>query len=127
MRDRVQIKLGGEELALLPAFSVVDGFESRFGGLLDYWAILNDGKAPLEIRAHLLLLGLKAEDPSRNWTVEAVKKGMYEVGLWHEDLVLKESEFVERLIYTPEQYLAKKEQREQAEAALQEALQSSSE
>jgi hypothetical protein len=41
---------------------------------------------------------------------------MWEAGAADNDLMLKEVELIERLLYTPDQYRAKKEARERAEA-----------
>ena len=47
---------------------------------------------------------------------------MFEAGLWHESVVAKEIELVEKLLYTPEQYLEKKNQLAEAAKAQQDAL-----
>lgn len=109
MRETVFITLGGQERPLKPAYAVFDAFESRHGGLLDFLRSLSEGTAPLEARAFLICEGLKAADASVAWKIDAVKQRMFEEGAWHIDLISKEVEFIERLMYTPEQYTRKKE------------------
>jgi hypothetical protein len=122
MRDRVKMRLGGKEYDLLPSFGVVDRFEDRYYGLLDHLERLMQGKAVIQARAFLILEGLKAADPNKPWDFETVMERLFEAGYWHEDVVMKEAEFVERLIYTPEQYLAKKEERANEAKGLEEVL-----
>jgi hypothetical protein len=112
MRDRVKLKVGGEELELLPAYEVIDAFEDRYYGLPEHLERLIDGKATIQQRAYLILLGANAADPGAGFKQEAIQTGMFQVGYWHEDMVNREAEFIERLLYTPEQYLAKKSERE---------------
>lgn len=112
MRDRVMIKLGGREVALLPTFGVADAFEDTHGGLVEHLQMLNEGRARLPVRAFLILEAMKAADPEKPWKLERVKETMFERGLWHEDLVQFETDFILRLMYTPEQYLEKKAERE---------------
>jgi len=123
MRDSINMAMGGTDYPLRPTFEVVDQFEARFGGLFEHLAALAEGRAPLEQRAFLIYQGLVAADASRKWDMEAVKKRIWENGHWHVDQVRVESDFIERLIYTPEQYRRKKEREEaekaEAEAALQ--------
>lgn len=112
MRDAVKLKLGGREVSLLPTFAVVDAFEDQFDGLVNHLDQLITGKAKLQVRAFLLLEGLKAANPDVDWKFDTVKERMFDMGLWHEDLVTKESEFIQRLMFTPEQYAQKKAERE---------------
>lgn len=111
MRDRVKMKLGAREQSLLPAFEVVDAFEDRFYGLLEHLEKLMQGRATIHARGFLILEGLKASSPDVQWDYEQVMKMMFDRGLWHEGLVKEEAEFIERMLYTPEQYQAKKEER----------------
>lgn len=118
MRDRVKMKLGAKEQLLLPAFEVVDAFEDRFGSLLEHLEKLMNGRATIQARGFLVWEGLKANDPTVSWDYEQVMRSMFDRGLWHNDLVMEEAEFIERMLYTPEQYQKKKEEREaEAEAA----------
>lgn len=131
MRDRVQMKLGAKEYALLPAFAVIDAFEDQHYSLLEHLDRLMKGTAVIHARAFLICEGLKAADPEVKWDVLTIMERMFERGYWHESLVFEEQEFIERLLYTPEQYLAKKQQRvaeaEQQKAMLDRLLDNSSE
>ena len=111
MRDRVTMKLGARECLLLPAFEVLDAFEDRFYGLLEHLEKLMQGRATIHARGFLVLQGLKAHDPTVDWDYEQVMKMLFDRGIWHEELVKEEAEFIERLLYTPEQYQKKKEER----------------
>lgn len=111
MRDAVKLRLGGKEHSLLPTFGVVDAFEDRHYGLLDHLDRLMNGRATIHARAFLILQGLKAGAPEVNWDFATVMERLWEQGYWDESVVMTEGEFIERLLYTPEQYLAKKEQR----------------
>lgn len=126
MRDRVEVEFGGRVYSLLPTFEVTDAFEGRFNGLFDHLEKLSNGIASIHVRGFLMYLGLKASDDSTNWTEEAVRKSMFEAGHWSEDMVAKEIEFIQRLIYTPEQFQAKKEAEEAARAEMMELLDASS-
>lgn len=122
MRDPVLYKMGGKEYPLLPTFAVVAEFEERFYGLLDHLERLMQGKATIQARSFLILQGLKAGDPDRDWDQNAVMERLFDMGYWHESVVLKEAEFIEKLLYTPEQYIAKKQEREQEAKSLQDAF-----
>lgn len=111
MRQDVFLKLGAKEHALRPAFSVVDAFETKFGSVLEHLENLMQGRATIHARGLLVFEGLKAGNPDVDWDLETVKERMFDEGYWHESLVMKEAEFVERLLYTPEQYTAKKAER----------------
>lgn len=110
------------DYTMLPTFAVADAFEDRFGSLMAHGEAILNMTAPMTQRAFLILQGLKAGDPSQQWSVESVKKTMFERGYWHESLVRIEIELVERLIYTPEQYLAKKTLRDAEAAAMAAAM-----
>lgn len=110
----MKITLGGQDYDLLPTFAVADAFEDRYGSLAAHIQKLVDVSAPINQRAYLLLLALKAGHPGEPWALDSIKKTMFERGYWHEELVLIECELVERLLYTPEQYLEKKEKRRKA-------------
>jgi len=115
MRERVSIKFGGKEYSLLPTFEVWDQFEeSTEIGLLQHLELLYAGRATANVRARLVLLALEAADPQKTWSLERVKKAMFENGAWHEDMVAKEAELTQKLLYTPEQFAAKKQESEEA-------------
>ena len=123
MRDRVTLTFGRKEYPLLPAFGVMDRFEDRCGALTAHLISLTNGSATLRSRATLVFFGMKAareEDggDAAAMTIEATMQAMWDAGAADNDLMLKEVEFIERLLFTPEQYRAKKEARERAEAAL---------
>lgn len=115
MRERVSITFGGKEYSLLPTFEVWDSFEEMTEvGLLQHLEALYSGRALINTRARLIMLGLEAGDPGKSWSMDRVKKAMFEAGAWHEDIVAKEAELVQRLLYTPEQFAAKKKESEEA-------------
>ena len=123
MRDRVKIVLGGKEYSLLPTMAVLDAFEDRYGSIGGHIQRLTAEQGLFTERAFLLWQGLMADkDNSQKvagkameFTLEAVKKQMFEAGLYHETLMRAEVELIERLIYTPEQFAEKKRQREAAQ------------
>lgn len=122
MRDRVTLTFGRREYRLLPAFSVQDGFEDRCGALTGHLINLVSGTATLRARGTLVYLGMKAAmeadgEGTSALTIQSVMESMWEAGSADNSLLLKEQEFIERLLYTPEQYAAKKAEREKAEAA----------
>lgn len=108
---------------LRPAFSVVDAFEDRFGGLVAHLEALYDGRATIQARGLLILEGLKAQEPEKKWTLDRVKESLFEAGLWHEEQVNIEAEFIQRLLYTPEQYTKKKAKEEAERQAMEEMAQ----
>jgi len=114
MRERVTIRLGGRDYDMLPSFGVLEAFEDRHGSIAAHLARLVEMTAPLSTRAFLVLRALEAGSAGTGdgkmlpWGFEAVKLAMFEAGLWHESLVNTEIALVERLLYTPEQYTAKK-------------------
>lgn len=112
MRDTVMIKLGGSEYPLLPAFEVADQFEDRTKtGILEHLSRLSSGTALMRDRAVLVMLAAQAADKDSRWDLDATMKRMFEAGIWDTDQVMIEIELVEKLLYTPEQYLRKKEER----------------
>lgn len=127
MRDAITITLGAAEYRLLPTFSVVDTFEDRHGSLMSHFQRLMDLSATLHQRAFLILEAMKAaqrdegKDTDR-FQLSAVKERMFEAGMWSDDLIRVEADLCERLLYTPEQYLAKKTQRAEAQKAAMEAM-----
>jgi len=127
MRDPVTVTFGGRDYSLLPEYGVMPSFEGRHGGLLDHLQQLYDGRASIQRRAYLLLLGLQAGDPSQNWTQEAVQKAIFEAGAWSNEMVSREAEFINALLYTPEQLREKKRQEAEMQAELTAALAASSE
>lgn len=118
MRDRVMITLGGAEHPLLPAFEVLDVFEERVCGILDHLNNLTNGTARLRDRAMLVMLAANAAADG-DWKLDATMQRMFEAGLWHQDLLLREIELVEKLLYTPEQYAAKKAARAEDQQTLE--------
>lgn len=114
------MRLGGKEYSLLPTFAVVDNFEDRHYGLLEHLDRLTSGRATIHARSYLILQGLKAGSPEVDWDMSAVMERLFDMGYWDESVVVKEAEFIERLLYTPEQYIAKKEQRANEEKGLEE-------
>lgn len=123
MRDRVSLTFGRKEYPLLPAFGVMDAFEDRCGALTAHLINLTNGTATLRNRATLVYLGMKAAREADGgsaslMSVSGTMEAMWEEGAADNDLLLKEVEFIERLLYTPEQYKVKKEARERAEAAM---------
>lgn len=122
MRDRVTIVFAGQEFRLLPAFSVIDGFEDRCGALTGHLIALTAGTATLKSRATLVYLAMKAaaeedNEPTSGMSIHNTAQAMWEAGAADNDLMLKEVELIERLLYTPEQYAVKKAERERIEAA----------
>ncbi len=122
MRDRVVITLGGREYPLLPTFGVHEQFEDRFGSLMKHYLGLSEFTATLKARSYLVYLAIKADREDRgeddsmlSW--DATAKAMWEQGHAAGELPRKEAELIERLLYTPEQYRAKKEE----EAAMKKA------
>lgn len=122
MRDAVKYRMGGKDYDLLPTFGVVDAFEDRHYSLFEHLERLSQGSATLHARAFLILQGLKAASPDTKWDFGTLMERMFDQGYWHEDVVLQEIEFIEKLIYTPEQYVAKKEQRANEQKGLQEIM-----
>lgn len=118
------IKLGAREIPLRPAYQVLDAFEDLHGGIVGHLEGLSNGTATMKARARLIYEGARAADPSTQVEIEAIKERLFDAGLWSEGVVMKEVEFVEKLIYTPEQYQAKKEERAEAMKAMEEHLQS---
>lgn len=123
MRDRVILTFGRKEYPLLPAFGVMDVFEDRCGALTAHLLSLTQGTATLRSRATLVYLGMKAAreadgGSSADMSIQNTMEAMFDVGAADNDLMLKEVELIERLLYTPDQYRAKKEARERAEAAM---------
>jgi hypothetical protein len=121
MRDLVLMTFGRKEYPLLPAFRVMDGFEDRCGALTGHLISLTNGTATLRARATLVFLAMKAarEDEggaTADMSIQNTMQAMWEAGAADNDLMLKEVELIERLLYTPDQYKAKKEARERAEA-----------
>lgn len=124
MRDRVMMAFGGQELPLLPTFGVMDSFEDRCGALTGHLLSLTSGTATLKVRATLVFLAMKAGreadgGSSADMSVNNTMLAMWEAGAADNDLMLKEVELIERLLFTPEQYAAKKAERERIEAAQQ--------
>lgn len=111
MRGIVNMKLGGREVALLPSFEVADAFEERHGSLMAHLEALTQGRATLNPRAFLVWKAACAGDPAVEWQIGTIKERMFDRGYWNEDIVILEAELIERLLYTPEQYLEKKELR----------------
>lgn len=127
MRDRVTITLGGQEYPLLPTFSVLDQFEDKHGSILAHLVNMMNLVAPLKARSYLVFLAMKAarEDDGGDTSKlrhTATAEAMFEAGIGDEGLIQIETELIERLIYTPEQYAAKKEQREKEAMAQKEAM-----
>lgn len=123
MRERVTLTFGRKEYQLLPAFGVMDEFEDRCGALTSHLLALTNGTATLRSRATLLFLGMKAArvadgESAAAMSVQSTMEAMWEIGAADNDLMLKEVEFIERLLFTPDQYRAKKEARERAEEAM---------
>lgn len=120
MRGVVALTFGGRDYPLLPTFGVLEKFESRFGSLAKHFVALMDLSAPLKTRAYLLFLGIKAyrdenagEDGEvrGDLSLDSVAEAMFEEGVLSEEMSLLEVDFMERLLYAPAQYQAKKEQR----------------
>jgi hypothetical protein len=114
--------LGGREYPLLPTFGVYETFEDRFGSLMRHLINLQDFTATLKARSYLVFLAIKAdrEDTGQDTELlswEATHKAMWEAGPAVGHVPAKEVELIERLLYSPEQYLRKKEE----EAAMQKA------
>lgn len=128
MRDRVIIEFGGgQRTSLLPAFGVMDQFEDMCGALTAHLLNLVQGTATLKTRATLVFLAMKAaagEDgnSTSGMSVKNAMEAMWELGAADNDLMLLEQELIERLLYTPAQFQAKKEQREKDEKAQQMAM-----
>jgi hypothetical protein len=116
MRDRVLLTFGKREYALLPTFAVAERFEDRFGSLISHLQALSElsPTATLKQRSYLVYLAMKAakeednEPSDLSW--EATHQAMWDEGMAQPDRVMKEIELIERLLYTPDQYLAKKAQ-----------------
>lgn len=127
MRDAVTVKLGGADYRLLPTFAVVDAFEDRHGSLMGHLHRYMDLTATLPQRATLLLEAIRAgyldegKSPDR-LQMDGIKKVMFEAGYWSDELIRAEIELCERLLYTPEQYTAKKTAREKEHQAQMEAM-----
>lgn len=122
MRDRVFAKFSRQEYPLLPTFGVMDAFEDRCGALTAHLLALTNGTATLRSRATLVFLAMKAAREadgglSVDMSVQNTMEAMFEAGAADNELMLKEVELIERLLYTPAQYQAKKEARERQEAA----------
>jgi hypothetical protein len=122
MRDSVMLAFGRREYPLLPTFGVMDAFEDRCGALTSHLLNLTSGTATLRVRATLVYHAMRAGrlqegGSAGDMSIQATMEAMYELGAADNDLMLKEVELIERLLYTPEQYQAKKEAREKAEAA----------
>lgn len=129
MRDAVSAKLGAKTYSLLPTYGVLSDFEDRFGSIAAHYAALADMTARLAARSYLVYLALQAwrnEHPDEKrvgeFDHEAVAKSLFDRGLWHEDTVKFEIELIERLLYTPEQYQEKKDQRAAAQKAQAEIM-----
>jgi hypothetical protein len=121
MRDSVAIQFGRREYRLLPTFGAMDAFEDRCGALTAHLLNLTSGTATLKTRATLVYHGMKAAfdnegKSTQDLSVQSTMQAMFDAGAADNDLMLKEVEFIERLLFTPEQYQAKKEAREKAEA-----------
>jgi hypothetical protein len=115
MRDARILKHGLEEYRLLPTFEVLDNFEARHGSLMQHLLNLVSGSATVAQRATLIMEAAKASGDGANWKHEAVRKMMFELGVASEQLVALEIDLCDALLYTPEQYQAKKAQRAEAE------------
>ena len=120
MRDPVFLTLGGKEYSLLPTFAVLDAFETRHGSLITHLERLVQGAVPLRQRAYLVLEAARAahKDAGQEfkWLLDGVAERMFDNGVADEDQMTREIELCERLLWTPEQYLRKKAEREKAEA-----------
>jgi len=118
MRDARILKHGGREYQLLPTFEVLDNFETRHGSLIQHLMNLVNGTATVHQRATLIMEAARAGFVGEfNWKHEAVRKMLFELGVASDDLVLLETDICEALLYTPEQYIAKKAQRAEAQKA----------
>ena len=122
MREKVTIEFAGQEFGLAPTFGALDLFEDRHGSIALHYQKLGDLSATMTARAYLVWQALKAGDPSLPFTLEATRVAMFDAGLWHESVVTKEIELVEKLLYTPEQYIEKKNQLAAASKAQEDAL-----
>lgn len=124
MRDRVLVTLGGREYALLPTFGVYEQFEDRFGSLMQHLLKMNEFSATLKCRSYLVFLAMVAakEDDGQDHdlTWESVHRSMWEAGPAVGAVPKAEVELIERLLYTPEQYLRKKEEETAATKAAEE-------
>lgn len=115
MRDMGKIDFGGKEYPLLPTFRVMSDFEDRYGAVADHFLALTGATAKIKPRAYLLFLGLQAardaapvEGRSFGFTPERVEEAMFDRGAWHETTVAAEIDFVQSLMFTPEQFAEKK-------------------
>lgn len=115
MRDLISITLRGREYSLLPSFGALSNFEDRHGSIAAHYSALVGLTATVSARSWLVLQGLQAfraetppEGRSFDFTQTSVAEALFEGGLWHEAAVQVEIDLVEALLYTPEQYLAKK-------------------
>ena len=114
MRDARILKHGLNEYRLLPTFEVLDVFEDRHGSLIQHTMNLLSGTAKVSERATLIMEAAKAGGSGANWKHEAVRKMLFDLGVASEEQVALEVDLCQALLYTPEQYAAKKA--EQAEA-----------
>lgn len=117
MRDARILKHGLAEYRLLPTFEVLDNFEARHGSLMQHLMNLVSGQATVSQRATLIMEAAKASGDGAAWKHEAVRKMLFELGVASEELVAMEIDLCDALLYTPEQYQAKKAQRTEAEKA----------
>lgn len=125
MRERMQVRFGRQEYSLLPSFSVIDQFEDRCGALTAHLLNLVQGTASLKQRATLMHLAFVAalredDQDTRDATIQSMMQAMFDEGVADDDRMAMEVELCERLLYTPEQYLAKKAKREAAQKAEEE-------
>jgi hypothetical protein len=125
MRELVKLTFGGREYPLLPTFGVLEKFEARFGSLPKQLMAMMDMSATLRVRAYLVFLGIKAQredddtgEARGELSWDAVAEAMFDEGVLNEAMTLLEVEFMERLLYTPEQYQTKKTQRAALEAEM---------
>ena len=124
MRDLITIKLRGRDYSLLPSFAVLSNFEDRHGSIATHYSGLVGLTATLAARSWLVLQALQAfrsdapsEGRSFGFTQDVVAESIFEAGLWHDQTVQVEINLVEALLYTPEQYQAKKAERAAAAVA----------
>lgn len=116
---------GGREYPLLPTFGALENFESRHGSVAKHLMSMMDASATLKVRSFLVYQGMKAHRDENfsgevrgEMTPESVAMAMFEEGVLNEAMTLREVEFIERLLYTPEEYQAKKHQRAILEAEM---------
>jgi hypothetical protein len=112
------MRFGRREYPMLPTFGVLEEFEDRCGSIAAHYGALAALTATLEARAFLVWLALKAgaageqtDDREGEFTLDAVRTALFERGLWHASTVAAETELIERLMWTPEQFLEKKAER----------------